>query len=342
MNYEKERIYMRPELQELCNLFIRNRDVVKDNFFWESSNFYSIAASIFTDKRIHVREDRLSLCKSIIERETGFLSSFRDYAKLSVISMMAVDNHPEQRLRKGLNVYEKLKDYFWGSSYLPIAAMIIADMVEPERYVELAARTRNIYELMKSQHPFLTSSEDSVFAAMLALSPLTDEQVVEETERCYNLLKPEFFSGDAVQSLSHVLALCDGTAEEKCKKTMDLYNTLKECGYKYGTGHELATLGVLAMLPVNRVTLVNEFAEVDAFLEAQKGYGFWGSITKRERYMHVAMLITSSYMDDCTNEGMTMSTAAISSTISLVAAQQAAICAAIAASSAAASANANS
>ncbi len=334
---------MRPELQELCNLFIQNRDVVKDNFFWESSNFYPIAASIFTDKRIHAREDRLQFCKSIIERETGFLSSFRDYAKLSVISMMAIDDHPEQRLRKGLNVYDKLKDYFWGSSYLPIAAMIIADMVEPERYIELAARTRNIYELMKSEHPFLTSSEDSVFAAMLALSPLTDEQVVDETEKCFTILKKEFFSGNAVQSLSHVLALCDGAAEEKCKKTMDLYNSLKACDFKYGTSYELATLGVLAMLPVDRVTLINEFSEVDAFLAKQEGYGFWSSITKRERYMHAAMIITSSYMDECQNAGVgAMNTAAISGTISMVAAQQAAMCAAIAASSAAASASANS
>ena len=331
---------MRPELQQLCNQFIQNRDVVKDNFFWENSNFYPIAAAIITDKRMNARAEQLLHCKSILENETGFLSSFRDYAKLCIISMMAVDNYPEMKLRKGLTVYDKLKDYFWGSSYLPVAAMMIADMVEPVQYDELVVRTRRIYELMKREHPFLTSSEDSVFAAMLALSHLSDEQIVSETESCYRLLKPEFFSSDAVQSLSHVLALCEGSAEEKCQKTMELYHTLKECGYRYGTGHELATLGVLAMLPVDKTVLVDEFAEVDEFLENQKGYGFWSAITKKERFMHAAMIITSSYMDE--QSSATMNTAVISSTISMVAAQQAAMCAAIAASSAAASASANS
>lgn len=131
------------------------------------------------------------------------------------------------------------------------ASLILSDVVEPERYGEIAGRTRHIYELMRNEHPFLTSGEDSVFAAMLALSELTDEQIVEETEQCYRLLKPEFFSGNAVQSLSHVLALREGKAEDKCKATMELFHSLKARGCKYGTDYELATLGVLAMLPAD-------------------------------------------------------------------------------------------
>ena len=120
---------------------------------------------------------------------------------------------------------------------------------------------------------------------------------------------------------------------------MALFHALKENGCKYGTSYELATLGVLAMLPVPQEQIIKDFLEVDEFLQNQKGYGFWGSITKRERYMHVAMLVTSSYVDN--SDSMvekTMSSAAISSTISLVAAQQAAMCAAIAASNAASNA----
>ena len=169
---------MRPELKELCNNFIQNRDTVKEHFFWTNSNFYPIAAAIFTDKRVMARGDQLLQCKNILEAETGFFSNFQSYAKLAVIAMLAVKPYPEVRMKNGLAVYRKLKEYFWNSTYLPVAAMIIADMVEPTQYDEVAARTRHIYELMKSNHPFLTAGEDSVFAAMLALSPLSDEQVV--------------------------------------------------------------------------------------------------------------------------------------------------------------------
>ena len=333
---------MRPELKALCSSFIQNRDIVKEHFFWTNSNFYPIAAAILTDKRVTARGDMLERCKNILESETGFFSNFQSYAKLAVIAMLAVKPHPEVSMKNGLAVYRKLKDYFWNSTYLPVAAMIIADMVEPTQYDEIAARTRHIYELMKVKHPFLTAGEDSVFAAMLALSPLSDEQVVEETESCYRLINPEFlFSGDAVQSSSHVLALCDGKAIEKCKRTMELFHALKANGCKYGTSYELATLGVLAMLPVPQEQIIRDFLEVDEFLQRQKGYGFWGSITKRERYMHVAMLVTSSYAEDDSIVGTTMNSAAINGTISLVAAQQAAMCAAIAASNAAAANAAN-
>lgn len=328
---------MRSSLSALCGSFIENRDVVKSTFAWENSYLYPVCAAIFTDKRCRATSDRLEYCKTLLKAQTGVFSNFRSNAKLAMIAMMAVDSNPDRKLNQALQVYAALKEHFWGSQYLPVASMMIADVVEPARYGEIAARTRNIYERMKSEHPFLTSGEDSVFAAMLALSDLTDEQIVAETEHCYRLLKPEFFSGNAVQSLSHVLALCEGSAEEKCSTTLELYRSLKSRGYKYGTDYELATLGILATLPVDRSTVMTDMMEVDDFLAGQKGYGFFG-IGRKQRLMHAGMIVTSDYLD----QSDTMQTAAIGSTISLIAAQQAAMCAAIAASSAAAASGASS
>ncbi|MGN0324073.1 MAG: DUF4003 family protein [Oliverpabstia sp.] len=322
---------MRTSLATLCGNFIENRDIVKSVFSWESSYLYPVCAAIFTDKRMKADPARLEYCKNLLKAQTGVFSNFRSTAKLAMISMLAVDKEPEEKLRKALGVYDELKGYFWGSQYLPVASMIIANMVEPVRYQEVTARTRHIYDLMKSEHPFLTSSEDSVFAAMLALSSLTDEQIVEETEKCYRLIKPEFFSGNAVQSLSHVLALGEGRAEDKCRATIELFCNLKARGYKYGTDYELATLGILALLPTDSDTIMTDIMEVDDFLSTQKGYGFFG-IGRKQRIMHAGMIVASDY----TGQSDAMHTAAIGGTISLIAAQQAAMCAAIAASSAAA------
>ena len=328
---------MRATLSALCSSFITNRDIVKSVFPWESAYLYPVGAAIFTEKRCTADPDRLESCKKLLKSQTGLFSNFKSTAKLALIAMLAVDGSPERKLNQALQVYDALKEHFWGSQYLPVASMILSDVVEPERYGEVAARTRHIYELMKNEHPFLTSGEDSVFAAMLALSELTDEQIVEETEHCYRLLKPEFFSGNAVQSLSHVLALSEGKAEDKCKATMELFHSLKAKGCKYGTDYELATLGVLAMLPADRSAVVTDIIEVDNFLSEQKGYGFFG-VGKKQRLMHAGMLVTSDYL----GESGTMQTAAIGGTISLIAAQQAAMCAAIAASSAAAASSASS
>ncbi len=324
---------MKESLQALCANFIENRDTIKSVFTWDNGYIYPVCAALFTDKRQNADADRLKQCRDILKKHAGVFSNFRGNGRLAVISMMAIDPDPEGLLERALQIYDALKEYFFASEYLTLVSMIVADMAEPIRYTEIAARVRHMYNLMRQEHPFLTSGEDSVFAALLALSDLTDEQMVEATESCYRILKPQFFSGNAVQALSHVLALVEGDAETKCGKTLELFRTLKEQGHKYGTGYELATLGVLAMLPGDVEEIAQDMIEVDHFLSEQKGYRFIG-IGRKQRLMHAGMLVCSHFIGQNENNTV-MQTAAISGTISLIVAQQVAVCAAVAASSAA-------
>lgn len=324
---------MKESLLTLCELFMRNRETVKRAFPWDDHYIYPVCAQVFTDKRVEADEEKLRECNSLLKENTGLFSNFRGTAKAVTVSMLALSPDPGERLNRALEVYGALKEHFFTSQYLPVASMIITDTAEPWDYEKIAVRTRRIYDLMKSEHPFLTSGEDSVFAALLAMSERTDEQLIEETERCYRGMKEKFFSGNAVQSLSHVLALGEGTAEEKCERCKELFDVLKSKGYRYGTDYELATLGVLALLPDSIDPVSDSIVEVSEWFRGRKGYGFFGS-GKRERLMHAGMLVTS----DFTGENA-MQPAALSATISLIAAQQAAIIAAIAASAAASSAS---
>lgn len=324
---------MRENLAIICDNFIKNRDSIKEVFGWESSYMYPVCAAIFTDKRQIVDVERLRRCKDILKEKTGIFSNFRGNAKLAVISMLAASGNPEGKLDKALRVFSMMKEHFFTSEYLPVASMTIVDMARESQYEEIAARTRHIYDLMKREHPFLTSSEDCVFASLLALSGFSDEYVVQETEKCYEILKGEFFSSNAVQSLTHVLALGEGAAEEKCRRVMELYQNLKARGYKYGTSYELATLGVLALLPEDMDLVIEDIMAADDFLAGQKGYGLFG-LGRKQRLMHAGMLAASAFIGESNNAAM--SSAAINGTVSLIAAQQAAMCAAIAASSAAA------
>ena len=131
-------------------------------------------------------------------------------------------------------------------------------------------------------------------------------------------------------------------ADVKCRRTMDLFYGLKKRGYTYGTGYELATLGVPALLVSDsseQDKVMEEIMEVDDFLSDQKGYGLMG-IGRKQRLMHSAMIVTSAHME--IESTQTMRHAAIGGTVAIIAAQQAAMCAAIAASSAAAASSASS
>ena len=327
---------MRAQLENRCKLFIENRDVFKEAFKFESSYMHPVCGALFTDKERRAEVEMLRETRKMLKARVGAFSNFRSACELPLVAMLALDGDPEQRLERAVELYGELKKHFFSSEYLPIAAMMLTEHVESLDFNRIAAKTKEIYNIMKAEHPFLTSSEDSIFAAMLALTDKSELEIVDETDLCYGILKEIFLSRNGVQSLSHVLTLADDGARstaDKCRDTVALYTKMKEQGLKYNTEQGLASLGVLAMLPCGVEAAVRDMAEVDGFLASQKGYGFFG-LDKKTRLMHAAMIVTSEHMGD--TDGMAGS--AIGSTLSMIAAQQAAVCASITASVAAANA----
>lgn len=320
-----------------CKNLIKNKETMKSAFAWEDGLTHLACAGIFINKEQTANEEMLLQCKDILKRNTGIFSNFKSTAKPMIVAMLAANENPQLLMERGLKVYDLLKEEFMSSVYLPIAAMIIAQYADEARYAELAQRTRRIYKQMRADHPFLTSGEDSTFCALMALLDKPDEVLLGDAEECYKILKNNFFSSNAVQSLSHVLAMCDGEPENKCQKTMELFQKLKEAGHKYGTSYELPTLGVLAMADGNQDEIAAEMAEIDQWLSEQKGFGFFSSISAKQRLMYAGMIAQQDYIND-----KMMQSAAINGVISLIVAQQAAMCAAITASAAATANNNNS
>lgn len=320
-----------------CKNLIKNKETMKSAFAWEDGLTHLACAGIFINKEQTANEEMLLQCKDILKRNTGIFSNFKSTAKPMIVAMLAANENPQLLMERGLKVYDLVKEEFMSSVYLPIAAMIIAQYADEARYAELAQRTRRIYKQMRADHPFLTSGEDSTFCALMALLDKPDEVLLGDAEECYKTLKSNFFSSNAVQSLSHVLAMCDGEPKIKCQRTMELFQKLKEAGHKYGTSYELPTLGVLAMADGNQDEIVAEMAEIDQWLSEQKGFGFFSSISAKQRLMYAGMIAQQDYIND-----KMMQSAAVNGVISLTVAQQAAMCAAITASAAATANNNNS
>ena len=322
---------MKETLKQRCELFIQNRDIIKSEFGWQSTYMYPLCANIYTSKNQTVNVDQMNYCKSILKEKTGVFSNFRGTSQMATITILAMSHNPEQQMERMLELYSKLKEYFSTSTYLTVSAAMLVDLIQPNQYDKVVNRTRDIYDLMKQAHRFLTSSEDSTFAALLAVSNLEEEYIAEEMEKCYQILKGHFNSRNAVQSLSHVLTLGEGLAEDKCNKVIEIFDYLYEHGYKYGKNYELATLGVLAMLDVDTEILCQEIMEVDDFLKEQKGFGAF-SVGSKQRLMYAALLAMNEYIP---SKEIWQATT-LNSVISIVIAQQVAICASIAATSAAA------
>lgn len=324
---------MKDSLKRRCELLVLNRDIIKAEFKWESSYMYPLSASLFAVNGETANADVMQRCKDLLKQKTSIFSNFRGTSKIATISMLAMSYNSDEKMDQIIGIYNDLKNLFFGSEYLTVTAAAISNLAETSQYQQIIKRTRVIYDLMKSSHPILTSGEDSPFAALLAVSDFDDSYIAEESERCFSMLKPEFFSGNAVQSLSNVLTLGQQNTSEKCDRVLELYKYLRSNGYKYGKEYELATLGVLALLDVPVEVLAQDIMQADDFLKEQKGFGSF-TIGSKQRLMYAGMMTMAEYISDASK----MQVTAMSGVVSLVIAQQAAICACIAASAAASSA----
>ena len=327
---------MQDALRQVCQQFIENREVSHQVFRWESSYVHPLCANIFTARGLLADGERLAQCRDLIKQHTGVFSNFRGNLRPALAAMLAVSPQPEDRLLTALQNYDLLKQDFWGSEYLALAAFLLADLPDPGPVEERVSRGRGLYRRMKQEHPFLTSSEDSVFAVLMAYSPRTDDELIDDMEACYHALRARFSAGDSLQAVSHVLALSEGSPEEKSQRVIDLFDALRQAGAKYGKYYQLPALAALAALNLPPQDLAPEILDASEFLSTQKGYGIFG-LDKRTRLMHGVMLCA-----DLHAPLSQVDTAALTGTLSMIVAQEMAMCAIIASSAAASAAAASS
>ncbi len=192
------------------------------------------------------------------------------------------------------------------------------------------------YQCMKESHFWLTSSDDYVYAAILAVTELDVEKAMGEVETCYTMLNDKgFHRGNNLQTLSHILAVGEESAFDKCNKAAWIFKGLKERGCTLNN-YGLACIGVLALVATDVQKVTEEVAEAYDYIYEKEGYGFW-SIDKTTRAMLAASMVADFYIDGI-QKGILQVTLGNSIHAILIAQQQAAVAAACAASAASASA----
>ena len=323
--------------QELVDRFIETRDAVRAAFRMENEYIYPVCAQIFLAADKPVEIEQLERCKALVKSSTSVFSSFRGNVKLPLLCMLAAGDDPEERWDRTRRYYALLKESFYGSEYLALGAMLLSDAVQEEDVPALAARGKGLYQRMKKEHPFLTGQEDSVFALLLSQSARSDDELIEDMERCYALLKERFPSGNGLQAASHVLALSSEIPVDKTFRMIGIFNAIEEAGGKYGKDWQLPILAALSLGQRFQEDLARELLEIDALLSKRKGYKGVFGLDKRARSMHAAMLLSLQHEAEPKQPVELVGAAAQQATLAIIAAQQALMCA-VGASSAASSA----
>ncbi len=343
---------METTLQTMWEEFFAARDALQKVFKMESDYTYPVCAGLYVGAGKPVDEERLDDCKHMVKSSVGIFSNFRGVVQLPLLSMLALDDDPQNRWERTQANYQILKEHFFGSEYLALVAALLCDSAKDADVPALAERGRTLYNRMKKEHPFLTGQEDSVFAVLLAESARTDDELIADMEACYRLLDERFPKGDGMQTVSHILAMLDGEPTEKVNRVLRLFDALTAAGCKYGKEREPAILAALSARPEPVETLTEEIAETDRYFHEQKGYRGVFGLDRRTRSMHAAMLVSTYHarkdadasaqsdavMHAAAQQAAIGTIAAQQTAIATIAAQQAAMCAIIASSAAASAA----
>ena len=321
---------MKENARQITMDFIENRDIIKKAIKFESSYIYPVAANIFCAAGVKADADRLAECKKIIKKNAGFASYLKGVVITPFAAKLCVSADPEAQFEKVMAMYGILKNHFRRSEYLALLATLLAEKTTAEEAERVAARGRALYDMMKKEHPILTSSEDNVMAGFMAFSEKSDAQLTDDAEKCYDLLKKKFSDKNAVQTVSHILAMTEGAPEAKVGRMLEMFDMFTAAGRKYGKHYELPMLAAISVIEADEKELVDTVIEIDEMLSGQKGYGAL-SLDKKTRLMHAAMLAADLY-EDTDNAQAAVSASALA----VIAAQEAAMTAAIVAASVAA------
>ena len=292
----REEIQMNIELIEKCNLLVKNFNTIRETLKWGNDLMKLAGSSVYVGLGEEADSEKLKECEKILKEKEGIFSAYRGNAKMPLLCKMAVSEDPEKYFEEIHTIVEHMKNVKWiDKAYKILAAITIHDHTEQYRYQDAVAKMLDLYQGMKANHPWLTFGEDIPFAAMLAVSDLDANALLTEIEACYQVLKEYFHDKNAVQSLSHVLAVDKTEINEKCHKVEQIWALLKDKKHKYGTGYELAVLGTLCMLDMPVDTIVGEIIEADEYLKPHKGFGDF-YLGQKTRMMYAALMVMDAHI----------------------------------------------
>lgn len=283
--------------------------------------------------------DRAKTCKKLVSSKTGLFSALGASAtRIITTASVYKSNSPEKKIDNINAIYKIVKNKFWGNEYSALAAIIIEDSGKDAELV--VDEMSKIYKLMKKEHFFYSSSEDSATYAIMALSGKSPEELTAEAQNCYKILKPNFFDHNDLLTLCSLLAIYDEACDLKCSKVLAIVDELKKRKLKLSGYSSVAILAPLvkASMEKDASELATEIAEVEKYLSSCKVFGGLSGVGKSLRTMFACGVVSNSIGNQA--ESITnVVTASVTAIVTQEVVMAACICACIASSTAAATSN---
>lgn len=319
-------------MQEYMTKYIEVYEELKKKMKWKVTDYkilMTIASFYAMNQKPFHMESYLMIAEEI-KKQAGFFSSIRSESRYIAAAMLDVGfENPETQIPALFTAYDELTSAKFRKgifTYIAAAVLIKNCGTDSSDYRHVITKAKDLYEGMKKEHFFLTSSEDYPLAMLLA-SRGTDD-VIERNERYYDYLNRNGFrKGNHLQMLSHILTLDqEENPEELMSRTVQVFDKFKEVGIKQKTLY-YPIMGMLAMIP-------------PAELEVQVVYQAYDQLNQTKHFKWQkdlnATLAACFYVKDKLEKSAFIETSLYTTIETILQAQQAALTASITAAAVAA------
>ena len=141
-------------------VFAENYKIAKKAFILNSGLEAAACASAFIGDTRPTSEEAMKEAKALLSKNTGLLSTLRGNSRQVVVATLAQSNDPSHAMEMIKKIHKGLDRKFIDSDYLVLAAVMIYKVARESDYDLYIKRTREIYKLIRHDHPFITGSED--------------------------------------------------------------------------------------------------------------------------------------------------------------------------------------
>lgn len=290
---------MNAVLHRTCELFIENRDSLRDTFRWEGEVMLLLGSLILTSVGYKADEEELRKCEEILRNREGLFSPLRGNLKMAALCSMAVSNDPENYIADVNRAYNLIRIGMgrWDERCY-LAALIMSSMIsDKEELLPLTDLAGEIYTTVYGDDRWYSERSGYIAAAAAACSGCTDaEKLKADAEACRDILEGKYGKTIAFETLCVMLALDKAETSLKCARFEEICGLLEQKGI-HCCGEVLPALGVLTRLDATNAQIAEAVADADEFLRAQKGFGIFGSGSER-RHLFAAMLVLDAYLGE--------------------------------------------
>lgn len=200
---------MKLKLKNICDLVIDNFRKAKEELRYDGEYINHLSSLIFADGKKKLIPKRIKEIRTLINKETSRMSSFRGDVLYIVSQLISLEDDATLFINEILSTYDKLMELgFRDSQHLVLASYALVKYTKKEERADKILSMREIYRIVRSKYNNVTNHEDYLECALLAINDVKKDYIAEYMDNIFNsYTRLEMLSNNSIQGLAMTLML---------------------------------------------------------------------------------------------------------------------------------------